>query len=84
VGLQSEIQPDRLALRLARIAARVLPKFAQLRYREEFRNELTDLAQLYGASRGQQLMHSARLVSVAWDIRRALLGRPADAPERVR
>jgi len=71
----------RLPGRLLAVATRILPPGEQVRYGEEFRSELAEIARA-GGSRRMQLSYSARLVVSAWSLRTELRapGRRQAAP----
>ncbi|GGN35331.1 hypothetical protein FHR83_006159 [Actinoplanes campanulatus] len=65
------VRPARMAARLTRGAARVLPAGARSRYADEFASELYELAAA-GASRAAQVIYGLRLFDRAWVLRAEL------------
>ncbi len=71
VKRQAETQPVRAAGRIAGLAARVLPASHRVRYRDEYRSELHDIAAA-GASWWQQVAYAIRLLNLSWELRHEL------------
>lgn len=69
--IEPKVRPMRAARSLADLTTRVLPARHRIRYRDEYRSELHELA-LSGASRWQQLACALRLLDRAWVLRAEL------------
>lgn len=77
----AEVHACRLSLRIVRAAVRALPAPDRLRYCEEFRAELADLAES-DKSRCAQLVHALSLLAWCWPLRRALSGTVAELSKK--
>ncbi len=76
-----EVRAGKLSLWIVRAAVRALPSPDRLRYCEEFRAELADLAES-DKSRCAQLVHALSLLAWCWPLRRALSGTVAELSKK--
>ena len=65
------VETARFAGRLVEVATRILPVMDQVRYGEEFRSELAEVARA-GGGRWTQMTFAARLLTSAWSLRAEL------------